>query len=288
MRDLDEDSITAAVVAQLKNARTPRIRQVSEALVRHLHAFIKEVEPTESEWRAGIDFLTQTGQMCDAKRQEFILLSDTLGVSMLVDAINHRLAPGTTETTVLGPFYVEQPKEFPLGSDLSGGVEGQPMIVTGKVASADGKGLAGATVDVWHSDDDGFYDVQQFDEQAMRGRLKTDADGRFWFWSIKPRWYPIPNDGPVGRMLEAQGRHPNRPAHVHFMIAAPGHETLVTHVFEEGGLYLDSDAVFGVKDSLIRPYVQCEAGTAPDGRKMDRPYVHLNYDFSLKPAKEAK
>jgi hydroxyquinol 1,2-dioxygenase len=283
MRDLDETTITVEVIKRLEGTKNPRIRQISEALVLHLHAFIKEIRPTEAEWRAGIDFLTQIGQICDEKRQEFILLSDTLGVSMLVDTINHRLPEGATETTVLGPFYVNGPTEFELGADLAVGLKGQPMIVTGTVASADGRPIAGALVDVWHSDGDGFYDVQQTDEQAMRGRLQTNADGRFWFWSIKPRWYPIPNDGPVGKMLEAQARHPNRPAHVHFMIHANGHETLTTHVFEEGDPYLDSDAVFGVKESLIRPYVECGPSLAPDGRKMEQPYVLLNYDFLLKP-----
>jgi hydroxyquinol 1,2-dioxygenase len=283
MRDLNEHTITAEVIDRMDATKDARIKQISTALVRHLHAFVKEIEPTEAEWLAGIEFLTKTGQMCDEKRQEFILLSDTLGVSMLVDAINHRSPKGTTETTVLGPFYVEQPRPFELGADLSSDLEGRPLLVTGTVASSDGRALGGAVVDVWHSDGDGFYDVQQFDDQAMRGRLTTDADGRFRFWSIKPRWYPIPSDGPVGKMLEAQGRHPNRPSHVHFMIHASGHERLVTHVFEAGDPYLDSDAVFGVKNSLIRPFTDHQPGVAPDGRKMDDEYSHLHYDFVLKP-----
>ena len=203
--------------------------------------------------------------MCDDKRQEFILLSDTLGVSMLVDAINHRTPEGATETTVLGPFYVQRAPEHPLGADISGTMEGAPLLVTGTVSTAGGKPLAGAVVDVWHSDDDGYYDVQQLDEigeLAMRARFRTDENGRFWFWSIKPAAYPIPHDGPVGKMLEAQGRHPWRPAHVHFMISAPGHQTLVTHVFAAGDQYLDSDVVFGVKDSLIREFAGMPAGTA--------------------------
>ena len=285
MRNFDEATITDAVLQRVRAAKDDRIRQVSEALVRHLHAFVREIEPTQAEWEAGIDFLTRTGQMCDDKRQEFILLSDTLGVSMLVDAINHRTPEGATETTVLGPFYVQHAPEHPLGADISGTMEGAPLLVTGTVSAAGGKPLAGAVVDVWHSDNDGYYDVQQLDEigdLAMRARFRTDENGRFWFWSIKPAAYPIPHDGPVGKMLEAQGRHPWRPAHVHFMIAAPGHETLVTHVFVAGDQYLDSDVVFGVKDSLIREFAEMPASTAPDGREMAQPYYHLNYDFGLK------
>jgi len=226
MRNFDEATITDAVLQRVSAAEDDRVRQVSEALVRHLHAFVREIEPTQAEWEAGIDFLTRTGQMCDDKRQEFILLSDTLGVSMLVDAINHRTPEGATETTVLGPFYVQRAPEHPLGADISGDMQGVPLLVTGTVSTAGGKPLAGAVVDVWHSDNDGYYDVQQLDETgelAMRARFRTDENGRFCFWSIKPAAYPIPHDGPVGKMLEAQGRHPWRPAHVHFMIAAPGH-----------------------------------------------------------------
>ena len=223
MRNFDEATITDAVLQRVRAAKDDRIRQVSEALVRHLHAFVREIEPTQAEWEAGIDFLTRTGQMCDDKRQEFILLSDTLGVSMLVDAINHRTPEGATETTVLGPFYVQRAPEHPLGADISGTMEGAPLLVTGTVSTAGGKPLAGAVVDVWHSDNDGYYDVQQLDEigdLAMRARFRTDENGRFWFWSIRPAAYPIPHDGPVGKMLEAQGRHPWRPAHVHFMICS--------------------------------------------------------------------
>lgn len=287
MRDPNEDTITAEVISRLEDAESPRIRQIGEALIRHLHVFIREIEPSEAEWRAGIDFLTQIGQISNEKRQEFILLSDTLGVSMLVDAINHRHPKGSTETTVLGPFYVDDPEQCSLGADIANGTKGQPMIVTGTVSSAKGGSIADARVDVWHSDGDGFYDVQRSSGHAMRGRLKTDSDGRFHFWSIKPRWYPIPNDGPVGKMLKAQGRHPNRPAHIHFMIHATDHETLVTHIFEQGDPYLDSDAVFGVKESLIRPYVVSGPGIAPDGRKVNEPYAHLHYDFSLSPTQKA-
>jgi hydroxyquinol 1,2-dioxygenase len=285
MRNFDEFTITNAVMERLADAKDARTHQISAALVRHLHAFIREVEPTFAEWEAGIDFLTRTGHFCDDKRQEFILLSDTLGVSMLVDAINHRTAEASTETTVLGPFFVQHAPECELGSDISGGMPGEPLLITGSVCGSDGKPLAGAIVDIWHSDSDGYYDVQQLDEigdLAMRARLRTDEHGRFWCWSIKPAAYPIPHDGPVGHMLEAQGRHPWRPAHVHFMIAAQGHEKLVTHIFASGDQYLDSDVVFGVKDSLIGAFAEKPAGKAGDGRMLDRPYCHLHHDFRLR------
>jgi hydroxyquinol 1,2-dioxygenase len=285
VRNFDELTITFAVLQRVAGAKDPRTRLISEALVRHLHAFIREIAPTQSEWEAAIDFLTRTGQMCNEKRQEFILLSDTLGVSMLVDAINHWMPQRATETTVLGPFFVKGAPEHAFGADISDGMSGDPMLVTGSVADFRGKPIAGATVDVWHSDDDGYYDVQRAstaDTFAMRGRFRTDKDGRFWFWSIKPAPYPVPHDGPVGEMLEAQGRHPWRPAHVHFMIGAPGCEQLVTHVFVAGDMYLDSDVVFGVKDSLICALKHLPAGTMVAGRTIDRPCYHLDYDFALK------
>jgi hydroxyquinol 1,2-dioxygenase len=270
---------------RLKDARDARTHQISAALVRHLHAFIREVEPTFAEWEAGIDFLTRTGRFCDDKRQEFILLSDTLGASMLVDAINHRSAEASTETTVLGPFFVQDAPECDSGADISGAIQGEPLLISGSVCGGDGRPLAGAIV-IWHSDSDGYYDVQQLDaigDLAMRGRFRTDADGRFHCWSIKPAAYPVPHDGPVGQMLQAQGRHPWRPAHVHFMISAPHHEKLVTHIFASGDQYLDSDVVFGVKDSLIGKFVVKPPGRADDGRTLDRPYCHLHHDFRLRP-----
>lgn len=282
MRDLNESTITSEVIARLRGAANARTKQVSEALVRHLHAFVREIEPTQDEWMYGIEFLTRVGQLCDAKRQEFILLSDTLGVSMLVDAINHRMPAGATETTVFGPFFAEARREFPLGANISPDAQGTPLFVHGTVSDVEGTPIAGASVDVWHSDGDGYYDLQVSDELTMRGRFTADNDGCFWLWTIRPSSYPIPDDGPVGDMLRAQGRHPYRPEHVHFMISAPGFETLVTHVFADGDKYLDSDAVFGVKNSLIKTYKACLPGTAPDGTKMAQNFVELNYDFKLK------
>jgi hydroxyquinol 1,2-dioxygenase len=285
MRDFDEHNITAAVIDRFANTSDPRLKQIMTSLVSHLHDFIRDIEPSFSEWESAIGFLTRTGQMCDDKRQEFILLSDTLGASMLVDAINHRLPEGATETTVLGPFFVRNAPVFPNGADISAGLAGELLFVEASVKSADGQPLPNAIVDVWQSDDDGFYDVQRTDlsDAALRGQFRTDAAGKIWFRTIQPAAYPIPYDGPVGDMLRATERHPWRPAHVHFMIAAPGYETLVTHVFSAGDEYLDSDAVFGVKNSLIRDFTHQQPGKLPDGTQTTAPWRHLTYDFGLKP-----
>ncbi len=278
-----ELTITDDVIATVADSPSPRTREISEALIRHLHAFVREVEPTMEEWFTGIDFLTRTGQKCSPTRQEYILLSDTLGVSMLVDAINYRL-PGATESTVLGPFYVDDPPEQPLGADLSAGKDGEALYVEGSVRTVAGSPIAGAVVDVWHSDAEGYYDVQYEDvETSLRARFHTDDAGRFWFWSIMPASYGIPGDGPVGEMLAAQGRHNFRPAHVHFMISAPGYRRLVTHIFVAGDEYLESDAVFGVKDSLIAGFEHNAPGVAPDGTIVEEPWARLGYDFSLAP-----
>jgi hydroxyquinol 1,2-dioxygenase len=283
MRDFDETTITEAVLTSVHGAPDARVRQVSEALVRHLHAFIREVEPTEAEWEWGIRFLTETGHLCSDTRQEFILLSDTLGVSMLVDAINHRLPGGATETTVFGPFYVT-PQHYPIGANIKGYLNGCPLFVSGTVRSAEGRPLEGATIDVWHADREGFYDLQKLHEHpelAGRGRFYADANGCFHLWTIRPSPYPIPHDGSVGKMLKAQGRHPFRPEHIHFLIEASGHRRLVTHVFAAGDEYLDSDVVFGVKNSLVREYVRHSGGTAPDGQAMQGEWYSLHYDFSI-------
>jgi len=287
MKNFNEHNITAAVQARFVDSKSPRVREISDSLVRYLHAFLREVRPTQAEWAAAIDFLTRTGQMCSATRQEFILLSDTLGASMLVDAINHPGGDGATETTVLGPFYVEGPPEFPLGADISASLAGDRLLIEGTVKNTGGEPLAGAVVDIWHSDPDGYYDVQGPADCAlnMRGRLHADANGNFWCKTIVPAPYPIPNDGPVGQMLEHQGRHPYRPAHVHFMIAAPGYETLVTHVFLSHSPYLDSDVVFGVKDSLIYNLEKLTAGTSPGGHHVETPIDLMRYSFVLGKAK---
>ena len=285
MRDLNEDSLTEAVLARIAGTADPRLKEIGEALVRHLHGFVRELRPSMAEWQAAIAFLTATGQKCDENRQEFILLSDVLGVSMLVDAINNPVGDAVTETTVFGPFYVPAP-EFACGASIAGALGGTPMLVSGTVRAPDGAAIADAIVDIWHADEQGFYDVQQRETlggPGGRGRFRTDPGGSFHFWTVRPSAYPIPTDGPVGALLRAQARHPYRPEHIHFMIEAPGFRRLVTHVFAEGDAYLESDAVFGVKNSLIRPYVPHQGGTAPDGRRMAGPWFSLDYDFVLAP-----
>jgi hydroxyquinol 1,2-dioxygenase len=286
MRNLTEENLTDAVLAKLDGATDARFKQIMVSLIKHLHAFVREVELTEEEWFTGIQFLTATGQKCDDKRQEYILLSDTLGVSMLVDAMNHRKPTGATESTVLGPFYVAGAPEKALGANIAEGVEGEPTYFSGRVRALDGKPIAGATLDLWSTDGAGWYDVQLQGEKGMRARakIKTDADGRYRFWTIKPVSYPIPTDGPVGKMLLKMGRHPYRPAHTHMIVSAPGYETVTTHVFVEGDSYLESDAVFGVKNSLVADFKRQDPGFAPDGKRMDRPFYAVHYDFALEPA----
>jgi hydroxyquinol 1,2-dioxygenase len=284
-RNLADEDLTHAVLASFEGAKSERFKEIADSLVRHLHAFASEVRLTEQEWFAGIDFLTRTGHITDDKRQEFILLSDVLGLSMLVVGINNRRPPEATESTVFGPFFVEGSPEFSNGDDIAGDAPGEPCFMEGRVVTLEGEPVAGALVEVWQADEDGFYDVQYADLDRARGRghLRTGEDGRFWFWSVKPEAYPIPADGPVGDLLAAGGRGPMRPAHVHFKIDAEGFQTLITHVFVEGDEHLDSDAVFGVRSHLIGPFEHHEPGTAPDGRTMDVPFWTMRYDMVLAP-----
>jgi catechol 1,2-dioxygenase len=255
MRSLTEQNLTDAVVARLGHCGNARLRQLSESLIRHLHAFVRETELTPAEWFAGIEFLTRTGQMCDDKRQEFILLSDVLGVSMLVDAIANGKRPSATESTVLGPFYVEGAPERESGADLAA-CPGERVWVHGTVRDTAGRPLAGTVLDVWETAPNGLYHVQDKDqpEHHLCGKLKTDAEGRYSFVTLRPVSYPIPTDGPVGRYLQAVGRHPFRPAHIHFIVSHEGCKPVVTQLFSEGDEYLDSDPVFGVKDALVVRY----------------------------------
>jgi hydroxyquinol 1,2-dioxygenase len=252
-----EESSAEAVIARMGKGIPPRLRVVMSALIRHMHAFAKEVELTQEEWEFGIDFLTKTGQMCSDERQEFILLSDTLGLSMLVDAVNNRRPSGATENTVLGPFHVDGVPIRQMGDNICLDGKGESCLFEGRVVDHAGQPIKGACVDVWSDNAEGFYDVQQPDEQPRfnnRGRFITGEDGRYHFIGIKPISYPIPDDGPVGKMLGALGRHPYRPAHTHFIITAEGYKKIVTHTFAGEDRYLASDAVFGVKSSLVAPY----------------------------------
>ncbi len=284
MQNLSETTLTDAVLARLDRCDDARFKRIMTSLISHLHAFVRETELTESEWAAGIRFLTATGQQCDDKRQEFILLSDTLGISMLVDAINHRTQAGATESTVTGPFYVAGAPELPSGSDIAKGVNGEPTYFFGSVLTVQGEPIAGATLDVWSTDGDGWYDVQRPGQPLQaRAKIRADDQGCYAFWTVKPVSYPIPTDGPVGRMLLQMGRHPYRPAHTHMIVSAPGFLPVTTHLFVAGDPYLESDAVFGVKHSLVVQFQRHEAGTAPDGRHMVAPYCTVRYDFGLAP-----
>jgi protocatechuate 3,4-dioxygenase beta subunit len=262
--DFSEQSATDAVVASFAGTPDPRLRQVLTALATHLHAFVRDVEPTQGEWEAAIDFLTRTGQKSDDKRQEFILLSDVLGVSMLVDAINNRKPAGATESTVLGPFHVVESPVRELGEDIASTSDSPRCLVRGRVLDLDGKPVAGALVDVWQADDEGFYDVQkpEVPGRDLRGLFTSDADGWYRFVTIVPKYYPIPADGPVGELLRRSERHPYRPAHIHFIAGAAGYSPVTTHLFVAGSPYLDDDTVFGVKQSLIRT-VQPVDGSIP-------------------------
>lgn len=276
MRNFMPETLTEAVVARLSGCDNPRLMAVMTGLVRHLHAFVREVNLTEAEWFEGIQFLTATGQKCDADRQEFILLSDVLGVSMMVDALNHGKPSGATESTVLGPFYIPGAPELAIGADIAHGSLGAPAEISGRVLDRDGRPIAGAVLDVWQTATNGLYSIQdpEQDRYNLRGRFRTGGDGRYAFRTVKPVSYPVPTDGPVGRILDAMGRHPHRPAHIHFIVSAPGYETLTTHLFADGDPYLDSDVVFAVKNSLVVDF-------APTG---DGKGLAAAYDFRLAPS----
>ncbi|HEN8727088.1 TPA: intradiol ring-cleavage dioxygenase [Pseudomonas putida] len=287
MRNLDEHTITQAVLTRNANADDARLREIMTSLVQHLHAFARETKLTEPEWEKGIEFLTAVGQICSPTRQEFILLSDTLGLSTLVTAQNHKKPDGCTEATVFGPFHVQNAPQYDLGADISDGLPGVPWYVRGSIKDIDGNPVPNAVIEVWQADDAGFYDVQkpELGQETYQGRavLQANSEGLYHFKTIVPECYPIPHDGPVGKMLQALDRHPWRPAHLHFMIISPNHERLVTHVFREHGEYLDSDAVFGVRSSLIADWVEHQPGVDPYGEKVDTPYFTLDFDFVLNP-----
>jgi hydroxyquinol 1,2-dioxygenase len=272
----EEETSETAVTARMTGEVDARLREVMTSAIRHLHAFVKDVRPSHDEWLAAIQFLTQTGQISNNWRQEYILLSDTLGVTMLVDAINHAHADHVTESTILGPFYVDNPPHYPNGANICLDGKGEPLTVSGRVLDPDGRPIAGATVDAWQTNEDGFYDVQQKGTQPemnLRGIFTTDADGRYQFRSVKPRYYPIPDDGPVGQLLRAMGRGPNRAAHIHFKVKATGFKEVITHVFPPDCPYLEMDAVFGVKESLIGDFRQVGTAAAPAWL--------LDWDFTL-------
>ncbi len=285
MSDNTEEQMTRNVLDSIAQTPNPRLKAVMTSLISHLHAFIREVELTEEEWMSGIQFLTRTGHMSDDKRQEFILLSDTMGVTMLVDAINHRSPGGATESTIFGPFYREGAEELPLGASISKGGLGEPAVVMGRVLSTDGTPIPHALLDVWETNENGLYEQQDPEQPDMnlRGKFRTDSEGRYCFVGIKPVSYSIPDDGPVGHLLLVLGRHPFRPAHIHLLISADGFVPVTTHLFVKGDKYLDSDAVFGTKDSLVVDFVRHDSTEEAARYNVSTPFYTVEYTFVLKP-----
>jgi hydroxyquinol 1,2-dioxygenase len=283
-----EQELVERVLASFEGAPSPRLRQLMQALTRHLHAFAREVRLSEQEWNVAIEFLTASGHITTDTRQEFVLLSDVLGLSMQTIAINNEAYEDATEATVFGPFFVEGAPQIENGDDMSFGAHGQPCWVHGRVTDTGGNPVPGARIEVWEADEDGFYDVQYGDGRtAARAHLFTEEDGSYRFWGITPTPYPIPNDGPVGKMLDAVGRSPMRTSHLHFMVSAPGLRTLVTHIFVDGDEFLDRDSVFGVKDSLVKDFQIQAAGTpTPDGRRVDADWAQVLFDIVLAPAQD--
>ncbi|SEA98762.1 dioxygenase [Variovorax sp. YR216] len=292
MSEYNQDGITRDVLDAFAKTPDPRLRELMTALVKHLHAFAREVDLKPEEWLAGLNFLNATGQISTDKRPEFILLSDTLGLSMMVVALAQarasqaKGATEATEATVEGPFYWAGAPDVELGSDIANGATGDPTFYMGRVTDCDGQPLAGALLDVWSGDGHGKYDVQLSSEPSMqaRGRFRTDAQGRYWFWSIRPNYYPIPDDGPVGDMMRATDRSIYRPGHLHMQVSAPGYVTLTTQVFVGGSPYIDADAVFGKRDSLVVDFETHPPGKAVDGREMGVPYHSASFDVRLAPA----
>jgi hydroxyquinol 1,2-dioxygenase len=285
--DFTEQTATPAVVESFARTPDPRLREILSSLTRHLHDFVRDIEPTMQEWEEAIGFLTATGQMCDDTRQEFILLSDVLGVSMLVETINDRKVPGATDSTVLGPFHVVESPPRALGDTIDYVNTGEPCVVTGRVISTDGTPLPGALLDVWQANELGFYDVQQPGVQPGgngRGLFTADGEGRFWFRTVVPCHYPIPTDGPVGNLLKAAGRHPYRPAHIHFIAGAEGHTPVTTHIFVADSPYLESDAVFAVKKNLVQEFSEVDDPGQAAEYGVANPFRRARFDIVLHPA----
>ena len=282
-----EETSADVVIGRNAKARDARLAEALAPLIRHLHAAVKEIEPTQEEWFSAIQFLTATGHTCTDWRQEFILLSDVMGISMLVDAINNRKPSGASESTVLGPFHLPDAPELPLGSDICLDQKGEPMVIRGRILGIDGQPVARAKIDVWQANDEGFYDVQQKGIQPdfnLRGVFRTNAAGEYWFKGVKPKFYPIPQDGPVGTLLNALGRHPYRPAHLHYIVSAKGFQTLTTHIFDPDDPYINSDAVFGVKASLMARFQRIDDAAEQAANGYDRPFFKVVHDFVLAPA----
>jgi hydroxyquinol 1,2-dioxygenase len=283
-----EQNLTDVVLERWQAVADPRLREVMQSLIKHVHAFVRDIEPTEAEWASAIDFLTRIGHKCTEKRQEFILFSDVMGASMLVDAINHRLESGATPSTVEGPFHVPNAPLFADGADMASGCPGVPCFVTGTVKSLDGRPVAAARLDLWQTDGEGLYEAQRdVTEPWMRGVFQTKPDGSYTIRTVAPIGYSIPMDGPVGALVERTDVSQMRPAHIHFCIEAPGYRRVVTHLFNRACPYLETDVVYGVKAPLIVDFVDNPPGTAPNGEQIDRRFYTIRYDFVLQPAAPA-
>ena len=277
-----EDNLTDIAMERWKNIPDPRLRQIMTSLIKHLHGFVRDIEPTEAEWATAIDFITRLGQKSDEKRQEVILFSDVMGVSMLVDSINHRLDSGATPTTVEGPFHVADAPEIAHGGDMAKDAPGIPCFVIGSVRDLDGRPIAGATLDLWQTDGEGLYEAQRdVTEPWMRGIYHSQPDGSYIVRTVAPIAYTIPMDGTIGELMERTSISHMRPAHIHFCVEAPGHHRTVTHLFQRGDQYIETDVVYGVKEPLIVDFVQQPAGKAPNGEQVDQPFYLVKYDFVL-------
>lgn len=285
-----EENLTGIVTDRWNNVPDPRLRKIMTSLVKHLHAWVRDIEPTEAEWFAAIDFLTRTGKLCTDKRQEFILLSDTLGVSMLVDAINHRLSTKATPTTVTGPFHIDGSPELEIGANMAGEAPGIPCFIQGKVSDFDGKPLGNVKLDIWQTDGEGLYEAQIENEEGyMRGIYHSRPDGTYLIETVAPIGYTIPLDGTVGELFSHTNISPYRPAHIHFMIESPGFHKVTTHLFQKGDKYIETDVVYGVKEPLIVEFQKKNAGEkAPNGQLMNKPFYVVDYDFTLQKLAQAK
>jgi len=277
-----EANLTDIARERWNNIPDPRLRAIMTSLVKHIHAFVRDIEPTEAEWATAIDWLTRTGKMSSDKRQEFILFSDVLGVSMLVDAINHRLATGATPTTVTGPFHIHGSPEFADGANMAEGAPGVPCFVSGFVRDLDGRPIEGAVLDVWQTDGEGLYEAQRdVDQPWLRGVYHTKADGSFLIRTVTPIGYTIPMDGTVGELMQRTDISHYRPAHIHFLVEAPGYHRIITHLFQRGDQYLDVDVVYGVKQQLIVDFNKRPAGRGPTGERLATAFYEVNYNFVL-------
>ncbi len=285
MQLVTEDNVTGLAEERWATAHDPRLAEIMTALVRHLHGFAREVRLTEAEWMAAIGWLNRTGQISDEKRQEFILASDVLGLSMLVVQMNHRFDAAATPATVLGPFHIEGSPELGYGADMSEGVPGTPLYISGTVRDLDGKPIAGAVLDVWQADPEGAYEAQlEVDEARLRAKYAAREDGTYCLRTVGPKGYAIPMDGPVGDLISRTAISHFRPAHVHFLLTADGYQPLITHLFQEGAQYLDTDVVFGTKAELVVAFEPRDPGPTPDGGHSDEPWLEARYDFVLQPA----